>query len=147
MPSNQSIAGEVLHKFLLIHRHLRQTARTVDRHGVRPHQLALLRFLHDHPSATVSEIQEYLYISASTASTLITQLEDAGRVARTRSTEDSRVVFIDLTPSGSVLAETTPVMGIGLLRRRLPALPEDRLRQIDDALADLMQLMEVTDSE
>ena len=152
MPTNQSTAGsvlpaDVLHKFLLIHRHLRQTARSVDEQGIRGRQLAVLQYLRDHSSATVSEIQEYLYTSASTASTLITQLEDAGHVVRTRSSEDNRVVFIDLTPAGSTLAQTTPVTGIGLLRRRLPALPEERLRLLDDALAEIMQLMEVTDTE
>ena len=74
-------------------------------------------------------------------------LEDAGHVERTRSEDDNRVVIIELTPTGSVLAETTPVAGIGLLRRRLPTLPEERLRLIDEALADIMELMEVTDSE
>ena len=61
--------------------------------------------------------------------------------------DDSRVVIINLTESGSALAETTPVAGIGLLRRRLPTLPEERLRVIDAALAEIMQLMEVTDGE
>lgn len=147
MASDASTASDVLHKFLLIHRHLRQNARNVDSHGIRPRQFAVLRFLQEHGPATVSEIQEYLYTSASTASTLLTQLEDGGHVARTRSTDDNRVVIIELTPSGSALAETTPVAGIGLLRRRLPTLPEERLRMIDEALAELMQLMEVTDTE
>jgi hypothetical protein len=37
--------------------------------------------------------------------------------------------------------------GIPLLRRRLRTLPEDRLRLIDEALAEIMQLMEVADHE
>ncbi len=147
MSSNSPVASDALHKFLLIHRHLRQTARSVDEQGIRGRQLAVLQFIRDHGPATVTEIQDYLYTSASTASTLITQLEDAGHVERTRSEDDNRVVIIDLTASGRALAETTPVAGIGLLRRRLPTLPEDRLRLIDEALAEIMQLMEVTDTE
>lgn len=147
MSSNPSVADDALHKFLLIYRHLRQTARNVDSDGIRPRQLAALRFIQEHGSATVGEIQEYLYTSLSTASTLITQLEDAGHVERTRSKKDNRVVIIQLTATGSILAETTPVAGIGLLRRRLPTLPEERLLQINEALADIMQLMEVSDSE
>jgi DNA-binding MarR family transcriptional regulator len=147
MSFNRSSADEVLHKFLLIHRHLRQNARQVDSHGIRPRQLAVLRLLLENSSATVTEIQEYLYTSASTASTIISQLADAGFVNRSRSEDDNRVVFIELTETGTILAQTTPVAGIGLLRRKLPTLPEERLRFIAEALSDIMDLMEVTDSE
>ncbi len=147
MASNSSLASDALHKFLLIHRHLRQAARNVDAHGIRPRQMAVLRFLQEHGPATVTEIQEHLYTSASTASTLITQLEDAAHVERTRSADDNRVVIIDLTPTGRALAETAPLEGIGLLRRRLPTLPEERLRLIDEALAEIIELMEVPDSQ
>ncbi len=147
MTSNSPVASDALHKFLLIFRHLRQTARSVDEQGIRGRQLAVLQFIQEQGPATVTEIQGYLYTSASTASTLITQLEDAGHVERTRSEDDNRVVIIDLTASGRALAETTPVAGIGLLRRRLPTLPEERLSQIDAALGEIMELMEVINSE
>ncbi|MBZ0295205.1 MAG: MarR family transcriptional regulator, partial [Anaerolineae bacterium] len=136
-----------LHKFLLIHRHLRQMARNVDMQGIRGRQLAVLQFLQEQGSATVGEIQDYLYISASTASTLISQLEDAGHVIRSRSADDNRVVIVELTSSGSHLAQTTAIAGIGLLRRRLPTLPEERLHIINEALADIIQLMEVSETE
>jgi DNA-binding MarR family transcriptional regulator len=147
MSSDQPLASDALHKFLLIHRHLRQIARNVDKQGIQGRQLAVLQFLHEQGSATVTEIQDYTYTSASTASTLITQLQDAGHVVRTRSSEDNRVVIIELTPSGRQLAQTTAIAGIGLLRRRLPTLSEDRLQIMNEALADIIQLMEVPDSE
>jgi DNA-binding MarR family transcriptional regulator len=147
MPPEQSTARNALHKFLLIYRHLRQMARNVDKQGIRGRQLAVLQYLQEQGSATVSEIQDYIYTSASTASTLISQLEDAGHVIRTRSAEDNRVVIIELTPSGSDLAKTTAIAGIGLLRRRLPTLSEERLHIINEALADIMALMEVSESE
>lgn len=147
MPTPSSTASDALHKFLLIYRHLRQTARNVDSHGIRPFQLAVLWFLQEHGPATVTEIQDHLYTSASTASTLISHLEDAGYVARTRSTGDNRVVIIELTTRGSAMVHTTPVTGIGLLRRRLPTLPEARQRLIDEALAEIIRLMEVPDSK
>lgn len=147
MPEDNALASSALHKFLLIHRHLRQYARTMDDQGLRPRQFAVLRFLLENGPATVTEIQAHLYTSASTASAVLTQLEEAGYVSRTRSDEDSRVVIIDLTAAGHELASRAPLGGIVLLRRRLPTLPEDRLRQIDEALAEIMQLMEVTEAE
>lgn len=145
--SDQSAASAAIHKFLLIHRHLRQYARSVDEQGIRPRQLAALRFLLDSSPATVGDVQQYLYTSPSTASTIISQLEEAGYVTRARSEDDNRVVIIELTPSGHEIAAKAPVGGIGLLRRRLQSLPEDRLRLIDEALTEIMQLMEVTETE
>jgi DNA-binding MarR family transcriptional regulator len=141
------LASAALHKFLLIHRHLRQYARQIDSQGIRPRQFAVLRFLLEQNSATVSEVQEHIYTSPSTASTVISQLEDAGYVTRTRSEDDNRIVIVELTPGGKELAQNTPMGGIALLRRRLDSLSEDRLNLINDALSEIMRLMEVTDTE
>lgn len=145
--SEEAPASEALHKFLLIYRYLRQMARNTDKQGIRGRQLAVLQYLDEQGSATVSQIQDYIYTSASTASTLISQLEDAGHVVRTRSSEDNRVVNIELTVSGQKLAQTTEITGIGLLRRRLPTLSNERLHIINEALADIMELMEVSETE
>jgi MarR family transcriptional regulator, organic hydroperoxide resistance regulator len=141
------LAAEVLHKFLQIQWYLRRYSRQVDSHGIRPIQLSLLRFLLEQGPAMVGEVQKYLYTSASSASTMISQLEECGYVTRTRSAEDNRVVIVELTPAGQEAAEKVPMGGIPLLRRRLNALPEDRLRRIEASLDDIMQLMEVTDDE
>jgi DNA-binding MarR family transcriptional regulator len=143
-PDNE-LAATVLHKFLLIYRHLRQHHRHMDSYGIRPRLASVLRFLTERESATVSDIQAYLYTSPSTASNVISQLEDAGYVTRTRDQDDNRVVLVAITPAGTDIASRVPVGGIGLLRQRLCTLPDNRLRQIDAALADLMALMEVTE--
>ena len=122
-------------------------ARQMDAQGLRPRQFAVLVFLLEHGSATVTEIQGHIYTSPSAASTVISQLEDAGYVTRTRSEVDNRVVNVELTDAGRALAQTTPLRGIALLRRRLDALPEDRLQRLDETMDELMRLMEVTDAE
>lgn len=139
--------GVVVHKFLLINRYLRRYAHQVTAHGVRPRQFSVLRFLLERGPATVGEVQTYLYSSASLASTVISQLEEAGRVTRTRSAEDNRVVIVELTPAGRQLAQEAPMGGIILLRRRLAGLAPDRLHRLDVALTDLIELMEVPDEE
>lgn len=141
------LAGEALHKFLRINRYLRQYARQVNEHGLPPRQFSVLRRLLEEGPATVGTIQDYLYSSASVASTVISQLEDAGYVTRTRSADDNRVVIVALSQAGHELAQNTPMGGIVLLRRKLASLPEARLRTIDAALADIMELMGVPDEE
>ncbi|MCB0187089.1 MAG: winged helix DNA-binding protein, partial [Caldilineaceae bacterium] len=130
-----------------INRFLRQYARQMDDSGIHPRALSVLRYLTDKEQATVGEVQEYLYCSASVASAVISKLEDGGYLTRTRSSEDNRVVLVELTDGGRKLAAETPVGGIGLLRRRLPTLEPERLARINDALADIMELMEVPETE
>lgn len=142
IPDSQ-LASSVLHKFLLIYRHLRQYHRQMDDCGVRPRHAAVLRFLMEAGPATVGDIQAHLYTSPSTASNIISQLEDAGHVTRTRSPDDNRVVIVTVTDAGRDIAIRTPVGGIGLLRQRLGDLPDHRLRQMDESLAEIMRLMEV----
>ena len=140
-PESQ-LAATVLHKFLLIYRHLRQYHRQMDSYGIRPRHAAVLRFLAEYGPSTVGDIQAHLYTSPSTASAIISQLEDAGQVTRTRSPDDNRVVIVTITNAGQDIATRTPVGGIGLLRQRLGGLPEKRLRQMDESLAEIMRLME-----
>lgn len=145
--SQQAHAAETMHKFLRINRYLRRYARQVNSYGIPPKKLSVLRFLLEQESATVGQIQEYLYSSPSAASMLISTLEEAGYVTRTRSRDDNRVVIVRLTEAGQTLAESAPIGGLILLRRRLHGLPPDRLNRIDAALADIMDLMEMTDDE
>ncbi len=145
--SESPLASDTMHKFLIIHRHLRQYSRQMDGQGIRPKQFSVLRFLMEHGPATVGEVQEYLYNSPSTTSTTLSQLEETGYLTRTRSTEDSRVVIIELTDEGREIAANAPMGGMPLLRRRLRGLPEEHLQRINDALTDIMDLMEVVDTE
>ncbi|MEZ4622132.1 MAG: hypothetical protein R2867_42415 [Caldilineaceae bacterium] len=81
------------------------------------------------------------------ASSVISKLEDGGYVTRAQSSEDNRVVLVEPTDTGRKLAAETPLAGIALLRRRLPTLEHERLARINVALADIMELMEVPETE
>ncbi|MBN1965621.1 MAG: winged helix-turn-helix transcriptional regulator [Anaerolineae bacterium] len=142
VPENQ-LAADVLHKFLLVYRHLRQYHRQMDSESVRPRHAAVLRFLIAQGPATVGDVQAHLYTSASTASAIISQLEEAGQVTRARSPDDNRVVIVTITDAGRDIVARTPLGGIGLLRQRLDDLPAEQLQQMDEALAEIMHLMEV----
>lgn len=139
------LAEDVIHKFLQMNRYLRQYARQMTDQGIRPWELAVLRFLKESGPATVGQVQAYTYRSAGTTSMVIAQLEQAGYLTRTRSEQDNRVVIVELTPAGRDLADQTPLGGIALLRQRLNDLAEERLRLLDEALDEIMRLMEVID--
>jgi DNA-binding MarR family transcriptional regulator len=74
---------------------------------------------------------------------MVADLEKVGYVRRTRSQSDNRVVLVELTPEGEHIVQNAPLGGISLLRERLKGLSPDRLSVINEALTDLVQLLEI----
>jgi len=140
---SQSLALEATRKFLVLYRYLRHYGRTMQCEGVRGRDMSTLRYLHETGPLTISQISEYLFISTSSASELVSRMEEAGYMSRRRSQEDSRVVYVELTPKGTQLADTTPTGGIPLLRERIKGLHQEQLNKIDEALTLLIQVMEI----
>ena len=141
-------SDQVFHRFLSLLRFTRQHSRQmIAEQGIRAREYSVLRFLWESGPATVGQVQDFLHKSASTTSALVAQLEEANYVTRTRSLEDNRVVIVDLTPLGWDKAESTPLGGLPLLRRRLGELPEERLVQIEAVIEQIQNLMEVAGSE
>jgi DNA-binding MarR family transcriptional regulator len=145
--SANTVSSEAFGRLLRLLRYLRQHRHQMKDQGISPRDYSVLRFLHESGSATVGEVQAYLHSSPSTASTLIAQLDAAGYVTRTRSNVDNRVVIVDLTPEGREVALRTPLAGLPLLRRQLGTLPKEQLLLVNEALGEILQLLEVTGNE
>jgi len=111
--------------------------------GVRGREFATLRYLNEAGPCSIGQVQEYIYISASATSEMLSRLENAGYVERKRCKKDQRVVYVELTPEGRRLAEETPLGGIPLLREKLKTLPPERLAVLDEAFSELLNLMEI----
>ncbi len=139
----RDLALEVIQKFLSLYRYLRRYSRKTQDFGVRGREFATLRYLLEAGPRKIGDVQDYIYISASTTSEMLSRLEDAGYVARKRCKKDQRVVFVELTPEGRRLAEQTPLGGIPLLRERIKTLPPERLAMVNEAFIELLDLMEI----
>jgi len=133
---------ETIHKFLTVYRHLRQYSRQRHEEGISGRKLSALRYL-EAGSRTVGQIRDYLYISDSSASELLAGLDRMGYVTRSRSDVDNRVVIVDLTPAGRDLVGKTPLGGVSLLRERLRTLPHGRLLVINEAMTEMLTLLEI----
>jgi DNA-binding MarR family transcriptional regulator len=142
---DQSPALEVIGKLLRLYRYFRRYSREMHRAGPRGREVATLRYLLESEPLTIGQIAEYLFISTSTASELVSRMEDAGHVARRRSEKDCRVVYVELTPGGRRLSEEMPLGGIPLLREKIKALPPDRIASYDRCFSDLLEYMEIGD--
>ena len=144
----EPFSDQIFHQVLAMLRFTRQHGRKmINKRGIKPREFSVLRHLSDSGTAAVGQIQAFLHNSPSTTSTLIAQLEEKGYVTRTRSGEDNRVVIVMLTPIGQQVADSTPLGGLPLLRRRLSQLDDARLEEIDSVLTEIMLLMEPMETE
>jgi DNA-binding MarR family transcriptional regulator len=143
--AKQALAQEATLKFLTLYRYLRQYSRQMHEEGVSGRKIATLRYLSEAGPRTVGQLGAYLCIGDSSTSALVDRLEERGYVTRTRSCADHRVVLVDVTPEGRELAARTPLGGIPLLREALRALPEERLVVVREAMATLLEILEMED--
>ncbi len=143
--AGRELFAETIHAFLSVYRYLRRYSRQVQEKGLSGRQVSTLRYLLEAGPQTIGQLRDYLYLNDSTTSELVTRLEQAGLVVRSRSGSDSRVVFVHLTPAGRETALRIPLGGIPLLRERLKRLPPDRLARIRDAMRELGELLEIPD--
>ena len=138
-------AEDIFRQFLAIQHHLRQYARQMDERGIRPRDFSVLRFVMESGPVTIGDVQNYLVRSPSVASTVVAGLEKAGFVTRTRSTEDNRVVLVELTEQGRQFADDAPLGGLPLLRRKLKTLPTEQIETLEQAMNLLTNLLEMND--
>lgn len=143
--TTQKLAQEATSKFLTLYRYLRQYSRQMHEEGISGRKIATLRHLGDAGPLAVGQLSSYLCISDSSTSALIDWLEEQGYVTRTRSHADHRVVLVDVTPAGRELADRTPLGGMPRLREALRALPAERLAVVCEAMATLVEIVEMDD--
>ena len=134
-----------IHKFLQIHRYLRRYSHLIRSVGISGRKVAALRYLKDAGPRAIGQLSRYFYISDSSTSEMVADLEKVSYVRRTRSQSDNRVVLVELTPEGEHIVQNAPLGGISLLRERLKGLSPGRLSVINEALTDLVQLLEIED--
>lgn len=102
-----------------IHRHLRSGALSQDGKEITRVQWQILRYLRRVERCTIGQLADSMDVRPSTMSQMLDRLEKQDWVVRTRSSEDSRVRLIELTPVGRVFIRSME----GLRQDRLsPAL-------------------------
>jgi DNA-binding MarR family transcriptional regulator len=143
--TGDTLYQETIQTFLLLYRYLRRYGRQLQKEGISGRKIATLRYLTEAGPLTVGQLSAYLCISDSSTSTTIAWLERKGYLTRTRSKRDNRVVLVDLTPVGRELVQKTNLGGVPLLREALKTLPQEQLDLVHDALATVVDLLEIRD--
>jgi DNA-binding MarR family transcriptional regulator len=87
-----------------------QVDKRLDVHGLTSAQWGPLLRLRTTGGSTVAELARWLNIDAGAMTRLLDRLEKKNLCKRVRSTEDRRVVKVELTPEGEAAIEAVPAV-------------------------------------
>ena len=87
-----------------------QADKRLDEHGLTSAQWGPLMRLNTSGGSTVAELARWLQVDAGAMTRLLDRLEKKGLCKRVRSTEDRRVVRVELTPEGEAAITEVPAV-------------------------------------
>ena len=119
-------------------RRLRQEAGA----ELSPSQTAALATIDRHGPLTPSELAVRERIQRPTVTRIVSRLEEAGLVQRTRDPQDGRSSLVSLSPAGSALLARGRTRKDAYLARRLHDLDADDRATLERAAAILERLLE-----
>jgi DNA-binding MarR family transcriptional regulator len=110
-------------------------------------QLHCLLALYENGPLPPSQIARYIMVKSSTVTGIIDRLEQKGLVARLRNSPDRRVITIELTEAGKVLAKKAPPPIQQKIVDGLKKLPKEEIEHIILSLSKLTHMLDVQDLE
>ncbi len=110
-------------------------------------QLNCLLALHEAGPLSPSQIAKYILVNASTVTGIIDRLETKGLVKRYRISKDRRIITIELTKNGKVLAENAPPPIQQKIIDSLNKLSEKEIDRMASILQKLTNLLDIQDLE
>lgn len=116
-------------------------------YNVSSAQLNCLLALYENGSLPPSQIGKQILVNSSTVTGIIDRLEQKGLVRRLRISQDRRVITIELTKNGKVLAENAPPPVQQKIIDGLNKLSEKQIDQTAAILINLTDMLDVQDLE
>lgn len=108
-------------------------------------QLNCLMALYEHGPLPPSQIARYIVLKSSTVTGIIDRLEQKGFVKRVRRSSDRRVITVELTEAGTILAEKAPPPLHQKIIEGLARLSQEEVKKIVDGLSMLTCMLDVQD--
>jgi len=116
-------------------------------YNVSSAQLNCLLSLYESGPLSPSQVAKQILVNSSTVTGIIDRLEQKGLVRRLRISQDRRVITIELTKNGKVLAENAPPPVQQKIIDGLNKLSEDQIDQTAAILHNLTDMLDVQDLE
>lgn len=104
-------------------------------------QLWAIKIIANAARIRVSDLARQMYLRPATVVGILDRLETKGLVTRTRSTEDRRVVDIELSDMGKSLVEKSPEIAQTILVKGLEALPEEQFRSVVEGMKQMVRIL------
>lgn len=143
--SDSKSALETLSLFRIVFKSANRHFHEVEKKaGIGGASLWALAEIVESGNLTVSGLAKAMAVHQSTASNLMDKLETSGYVLRTRSTEDRRVVYLEITPKGQAALQKAPPPYRGILPHALMKLDPTILEQLNQNLNILVSSLDHT---
>ena len=113
--------------------------RAESRFGLSGAQLFVLQALKDGSSLTINQLAERTYTHQSSVSTVVTNLEEAGLLLRTRSRSDARRREVKITSKGKKILKIRIELGQSRLVAGIGKLPARERRLLSVLLEKLVK--------
>jgi DNA-binding MarR family transcriptional regulator len=125
----------------------RQSKELMKSFNITGPQMGALRLVSAHPSISLKELSDLMYLHVSTVSGIVDRLETAGYLTRIRRNDDRRAIHISLTEKGARTVREAPLSGFANMVHELQKLPESKIRQMHRSLELLLKLMNIEISD
>ncbi|MDP2274200.1 MAG: MarR family transcriptional regulator [Archangium sp.] len=126
---------------------LRESSREAEHQvGLSAAQLFVLEVLGAQSSLSLSEVAARTHTHQSSVSVVVSRLVKARLVRRVRSPDDGRRLELALTAKGRTLQEKAPHVAQKRLVTAVQLLPREQRRALGEGLAQVAQLMALSDS-
>jgi MarR family transcriptional regulator, organic hydroperoxide resistance regulator len=135
-PEVDSILEAIVYLYTESRRITKEVARSAELTGP---QLTVLKVLEGVGDLSLSELSERIRAQNSTVTGIIDRMEREGLVVRARSTEDRRVVNIQLTEKGARIARDISVEPMEVFRSALESLSASEMRDLLRILTKIAQ--------
>jgi DNA-binding MarR family transcriptional regulator len=109
--------------------------------GLTGHQLWAIKLVAGNAPIKVSDLAHRMYLHPATVVGILDRLASKGLIQRSRSTEDKRVVEIDLTAQGRVVVNKVPDVAEGMLAKKLEALPGKRFSHVSKGMREIASIL------
>lgn len=114
-------------------------------YNVSSAQLNCLLILHESGPLSLSQIAKLMMVNSSTITGIIDRLEQKDLVKRMRISTDRRIITIELSNNGKVLAQNAPPPIQHKLFDGLSKLSEKEIKKIAESLLKLTDMLDVQD--
>lgn len=115
--------------------------RAVRSTGLTGPQLWTIKTISEESPVPVSDLAHSMHLHPATVVGILDRLEKRDLIKRTRSTEDRRVVMIELTSVGDDLVRRAPLVAQGLLVQGLEMLSPAKQRTVATGLKMLVSIL------